>query len=396
MTSAASRQPPLSGSSRLWALLTLGAAAVAQPIHWRAGLLALLAGLIGGLLWRRPQVSAGLLALGAAPLWVAACSAHPGAMVLAVVAVLLHRDGLPRAVPWLVLAVAGVQAARLALLSDALPLSAGLVLPLLAGGAAAAGAASASPGRLPAGALGLSGALLLGLAAVSWRQLPTTPAAVERAAEFGVLTHQPLPKGPLTSVALTAVPDWHDLAMTLPPVDALAAGWRPAGAPLESSERITVARLLERDGDGSAGLRLLRGGDALALVWWRVLFERLQGHSAPWSGGVLPDEPLIHLDGVHVLDLLLTRAGSTELLLHSDRDVSGLRLSLSGEWFEGPPELEIILDHRASIVQVGIERRGVELGPLTAGPHRLLLRFLNDLQGAEGDRNITVHSLRTE
>ncbi len=397
MTSAASRRPPSSGSSgRLWAALTLLAAAGAQPIHFRAGLLALGAGLLGGALCRHPRLSAGLLALGAAPLWVAATSVHPALSLLAVVPILLHREGLPRAVPWLVVALAGVQSARLALLAQPLPSSAGLGVALLAGGLAAAGAAAVPPGRSTGAAVGLSGAVLLGLALLSWRQAPSTPADIQRAAGFGVLTHRPLPSGALAGAALAAVPDWHDLAATLPPEEALASGWRPAGAPLSPVDRVTVARLLERDGDGSAGLRLLRQDDDEGLRWWRALFERLQGQHREWSGGALPDAGLIVLEGSAQLELPLTRAGSTELLLHASSDHPALRLTVSGEWFEGPPELEIVLDDRTRSVQVSTERRDLELGPVYAGPHRILLRFLNDLHGESGDRNVTVHTLSVE
>ena len=396
MTSAASRQPPSSGSSGFWAALTLLAAAGAQPIHFRVGLLALGAGLLGAVLSRYSRLSAGLIALGAAPLWIAATNVHPALSLLALVSVVLHRSGMPRAVPWLVLALAGVQAARLVLLVDTLPSSSGLAAPILAGGLAAAGAAAAPPGRTTGAAVAFSGALLLGLSALTWWMPPTTPAGIQRAAGFGVLTLQPVPSGALASAALAAQPDWHDLARTLPPEEALRVGWRPAGAPLSPSERVRVARLLEQGGSGSAGLRLLGEDNAEALRWWRVLFERIQGKPVLWTDGILPDVDFIALEGRTELELELSQSGSTELLLHAFEDHPGLLLTMSGEWFEGPPELEIVLDDRTRTLQVSTEKKELKLGALSAGPHRLLLRFLNDLQGASGDRNITIHTLRVE
>lgn len=396
MTSAASRQPPSSGSSGSWAALTLLAAAGSLPIHHRVGLLALGTGLLGAALRRYPRLSAGLLALGAAPLWIAATHVHPALSLLALIPVALHRSGLPRAVPWLVLALAAVQAGRLMLLADTLPSSSGLGLPILAGGLAAAGAAAAPPGRPAGAAVAFSGALLLVLSGLTLRQPLTTPDDIQRAARFGVLTLQPIPTGELASVALAAHPRWHDLARTLPPEAALEAGWRPAGAPLSSAERVAVARLLERRGAGSAGLRLLGEDDAEELRWWRVLFGRIQGQPVRWTAGVLPDVDLITLEGTAELSLQLSQSGSTELLLHATQAHSGSFLMVSGEWFEGPPELEIVLDDRARTVQVSTEEMALELGALSAGPHRLLLRFLNDLQGARGDRNVTIHALRVE
>ncbi|MDG1482060.1 MAG: hypothetical protein P8R54_20885 [Myxococcota bacterium] len=341
-------------------------------------------------------MSAGLIALGAAPLWIAATHVHPALSLLALIPVVLHRSGLPRAVPWLVLSLAGVQAVRLVILVDPLPSSAGLGLLIFAGGLAAAGAAAAPPGRTTGAAVAASGALLLALSGLAWQQSPTTPSDIQRAGRFGVLTLQPLPSGTLASTALTVEPGWHDLAQTLPPEEALRAGWRPAGAPLTPPERVRVARLLERSGDGSAGLRLLGEDDAEMLRWWQVLFKRIQGQPVSWTAGVLPDVELIALEGYTELELLLSQSGSTELLLHSLQDHPGLVLTVSGEWFEGPPELEIVLDDRMRIVQVSTEEMELELGALSAGPHRLLLRFLNDLQGTRGDRNVTVHALRVE
>ncbi len=377
--------------------MTLGAALAGQPLHWRAGLLALSAGLVSR--WLPAPAAAGLLALGAAPLWISATDALPGALLLplAAVLVLLHRDGLPRAVPPLLLALTAVEALRLWLLVEALPPSAGLAGALLAGGVAVAGAASVSPGRLPAASLGLSGGLTLCLALAAWLQPPGTPAAVQRAASFGVLTHQPLPEGDLALVALAAAPGWHALAMTLPPEEALAAGWRPAGAPLEAPERIALARLLERESRGGEGLRLLREASGPTLVWWRVLFERLQGGEPGWSDAAPPEGlALWRLPGDLDIGLTLSQTSVTELLIHADRPLDAVGLSLSGEWFEGPPELEIILDDRVRAVQVAEHRQRVSLGPVAAGPHRILLRFLNDLQGSMGDRNIFVHTLTAE
>lgn len=366
---------------------------LAAPVHWRAGLAALLLGLVSVALSHRQRLTAGLLALGAAPLWLAAADSHPGGLLLVLTAplLLLHRSGLPAAVPWLILAVAGVEAGRLWLVVPALDGAAALAVPVLLGGAAVAASAAAPPTRLASGALVLSGSLLCAGSGLALRGPAQTAEAVQAASEWGVLRYQPLPPASLRPEAITADPTWHAVAMSIPLDAALEAGWRPAGAPLEPADRIAAARQLERTGRGGEGWRLLYGRREPALQWWQSLFARLHGHPKPWSGGAAPAEALT-LPDEHDLGLVLAQTGTTEILLHATSDLR-LTLTLSGEWYEGPPELEVVLDDAAQTIQVSRTRRLHDLGSLSAGPHRLLLRFLNDLQGQTGDRNIIVHSL---
>ena len=131
--------PPSSGSSLLWGAGTLLAGVFGAPLHWRAALLALLSGLAGLFLWKHPRACAGLLALGAAPLWIAAAGDGAGRLVLlvAVGSLILHRSGLPRGVPWLVLGTALLQALRLSLLEPVVAAAAAMTLPLAASGLAA-------------------------------------------------------------------------------------------------------------------------------------------------------------------------------------------------------------------------------------------------------------------
>ena len=100
------------------------------------------------------------------------------------------------------------------------------------------------------------------------------------------------------------------------------------------------------------------------------------------------------LPAMHAIELSLVQSSTTELLIHATTEIDELSVLLSGEWFEGPPELEIVLDATSRLVQVSRTPRAVSLGSISAGPHRILLRFLNDLQGMQGDRNITVHALQ--
>ena len=395
MTSAASRQPPSSGSSLLWGAATLLAALVGAPIHWRAGALAALAG-VGALVLRRyPVACSAVLTLGGAPLWLAAASDGLGRLLIipALVLLLLHRAGLPRAVPWLVLALASVQALRLMLLEAVVPDAVALSVPILIAGLAVAAAATATPTRTPALSLVLSGAILLALSGRALRTPSTTADALKNADAWGVLFHQALPDAALAEQALALHPQWHEVASMLPTAQALAAGWRPEGASLPPLERVAVARWLERDGRGGEGTRLLKRGTDPTLGWWRVLFDRIQGRARPWTGGEGPAQPHHSLPAEHPIELRLVQSGTTELLLHAEDDLTDLSILLSGEWFEGPPELEIVMDATPRLVQVSREPRAISLGPVSAGPHRILLRFLNDLQGARGDRNITVHAL---
>ena len=394
MTSAASRQPPSSGSSLLWSAATLLAALVGAPLHWRAGALALLTGLAALLLRRHPAACAGLLTLGAAPLWLAAADGEPWLLPLALLLLLLHRQGLPRAVPWLILALAAVQAVRLLLLEPVVPAAALLAAPIIGAGLAVAAAAAATPGRSSALSLVLAGALLLVLAGRALRTPLTTSAALEQVDAWGVLRLQGTPEPALAEAALGLQPQWHEVASLLPPERALAAGWRPEGASLAPAERVRVARLLERSGRGGEGSRLLSSGADPTLQWWCVLFERLHGRVQAWPGGDGPAQEHHVLPAMHAIELSLVQSSTTELLIHATTEIDELSVLLSGEWFEGPPELEIVLDATSRLVQVSRTPRAVSLGSISAGPHRILLRFLNDLQGMQGDRNITVHALQ--
>ena len=76
-------------------------------------------------------------------------------------------------------------------------------------------------------------------------------------------------------------------------------------------------------------------------------------------------------------------------------DLGPISLEASGQPLDGPAEIEVRLDHAPPLV-LKLPQSPAQLTvaeALSAGPHRLRVRFLNDAQSALGDRNAQVTAL---
>jgi hypothetical protein len=186
-----------------------------------------------------------------------------------------------------------------------------------------------------------------------------------------------------------AAPLRDDAALALGPEEALAAGWRPQRA--EGADVVT-ARALEKAGRGGEARRLLarhpRDGERDGLL---ALFERTQGEPVAWRGGPLGPvvPPTLDLDW----ELVADGSRALEFTLAEARSDVGLRLD--GDAWNGLPTVDVSVDAPAgasSLVEIAGPMR-VPLGPLDAGPHRLVVTFVNDAAGPGGDRNVRVLEL---
>ena len=196
---------------------------------------------------------------------------------------------------------------------------------------------------------------------------------VEAAGQPGVL-----------GVLVTAAPGRDEAALAVGWDNALALGWRPARA---AGVVVPVARALEAAGRGGEALRLLarhpREGDVDGL---RALFERTQGLASGWQGAVLgelvPPGGSLHLELVH--------DGAVTVEFTAAEALAGVTLSLEGDAWQGPPEVDVALDGGTSHHLALITPIEHELGAVEAGPHRVTIAFVNDKAGPGGDRNVRV------
>ncbi len=183
---------------------------------------------------------------------------------------------------------------------------------------------------------------------------------------------------------VSAAPGRDEAALVLGWDKALALGWRPARA---DGVVVPVARALEAAGRGGEALRLLarhpREGDVDGL---RALFERTQGLASGWKGGVLGE--LVPPGGP--LPLELVHDGAVTIEFTAVEALSGVALSMEGDAFQGPPEVDIALDGGAVRHLALITPIEHDLGAVDAGPHRVTVRFVNDKAGPGGDRNVRV------
>lgn len=183
---------------------------------------------------------------------------------------------------------------------------------------------------------------------------------------------------------VSAAPARDEAALALGWETALTLGWRPARA---EGVVVAVARALEAAGRGGEALRLLarhpREGDVDGL---RALFERTQGLPSGWRGGTLgemvPPGGALHLELVH--------DGAVTLEFTAVEPLVGVTLTLEGDAFQGPPEVDVAVDGGPLRHLALIAPMAHELGPATSGPHRVTIEFVNDKAGPGGDRNVRV------
>ena len=207
--------------------------------------------------------------------------------------------------------------------------------------------------------------------------------------------------------ALMLRPRWHELALGLSKHDSvdnmdvarlLRVGWLPEQAPLASDSRIRVARWLEGHNRGGEAVRLLLAGDRSPEERWLLqLFGRSQGNlSVEVQMPVEPPDDVPRLPGEVGLEWHFTHNGSAIIELHCDQTISDLRLEANGEAYLGTPTIEVLVDHRPALVLAIKEERArysIAKG-LEAGPHRILVRFSDDLMDpGKGDRNIHIYGL---
>ncbi len=392
----------------LWAALTVLAAAVGTPVPWVASGLALLAALVG-LRVRQDTFAAGLLVVGAAPIWTASAVAPDGgkgsgllAGVLALGAaglLWLARPALPRALPWALLGAGAVLGSRQLAASLALPEALPTALGMALAGLTLAGlCAGARRGRAQSAGLALAGLIGLTRAGLALQAPPEDASDVAEAHALGVLrVHEAaLALDPeLARMALAVDPVGHGLALRLLPragADALLdLGWRPERAPLDPALRLSLAERLDARGEGGRAARVLRAGRADPEVAWALELQlRRLGRGGSWTGAAPPDVPV--LPGEMPLFWGFFTNGERLLDLHAAKDLAGLRLELVGTSYEGAPRVLIGVDDRAP-ERVTVEGKPTWVSfdvPLRAGPHRLRVVFDEDRAGPGGDRNVWV------
>lgn len=404
--------PPL-----LWAAVALAAGLAGPLLPWTVSALALL-GAAGAAALRSEAArpfAAGLVALAGAPLWLSLGGAGSplGARALtaasALVVLLTCQPIVPRKLPWIVLLLglveAGRQAAAGQTLPAALPGAAALALAGLGLAGATAGAARGRPQIL---ALAVVGVVGLGRAGQAARAAPSDVTEVHHAAALGVLRlhADALAATPALALeALRADPGQHGLALALlptTPLDALlATGWRAEQAPLDPVQRLALADALDALGEGGRAVRVLRPGRADPEVAWRhALMERQIGRDNPWEGPApasLLARPTANwrLPGRVDLGWTFLSNGARTLDFHAEGPLGPVSLEARGQPLDGPAEIEVRLDHAPPVV-LKLPEAPAQLpvaGSLSAGPHRLRVRFLNDAQSALGDRNAQVTAL---
>ena len=415
------REPPV---AVLWAAVTL-LAFLAVPLQpWTVSAFALGAAVSAAAL-RRPSQRAfavGLVALAGAPRWVGAVGPAlawspwvvvGGATLLLGLSrtrsLLTRQYFLPASLPWLVLAVGLVEAARQAaagLQLEAAGRSAGwIALIALSLSGEVAGARRARSSVL---ALGLVGLLGLGRAGLAARATPSDAGGVRSAAALGVLRlhAEALAARPeLGLEALRADPTLHGLALalmpSLGPQAVLETGWHAEQAPLSPAQRLSLAAALDAVGEGGRAVRVLRPGRADPEVAWRfALMERQIGRAVDWEGPPPPSLSVADPSGWAVpgrveLGWMFMTNGAQTLDFHAMSALTGLSVEARGQPLNGPAEVEVRLDH-APPMRVALPEVTAALpitGALAAGPHRLRVSFVNDLSTETGDRNAVVIAL---
>jgi len=409
-----------------WALGTV-LAGLAAPIQPPTMVMAALFGALLSLLAGRafgPRARGAVLAVAAAPLWVAAggpgsqlgpAPEAPGVLGAAVLALALvlavaGRGGLPRGLRRVLLVGGLVLALRAFIVAPELAQEPGLggllVLGclLVAGVAAAPGAVG--EGKAAALALSVSAGLVLARSVPAWSQVPQSAGQVRIAARLGRLDRV-LPalvaRPALGLAAVAAVPE--DLVVgqaLLPTLHAqvlVDAGWQPGGAGLPPDQVVALALALDRRGRGGEAARLAwRARTNPQVAWTYALLARDQG-AAQAAELVLatarPPAGTPTLPGQLALDWAFLHPGSRTLDLQVDQALAGLRLATRGEAFEGPPVLWVSVDADAPVALSLPEGPAwVPLArPLAPGPHRIRVRYHEDRDTPGGDRNAWVEAI---
>lgn len=396
-----------SASDGAWAAATLGVSVAASPVHWRISAFALGLAAVAGWCRRWPSFAAAVLAMGAAPLWLSAGAqgrfATPLVATVATALLILARPTLPSALPWVIAALGGLEAGKQALSGGALAGATALALPLLVGGLTIAGvAAGARACPWTCLALGLGGLWNGALALDAATTPPTDPAAARCAVDLGVaFVHlDALSADPALGLsALGADPRWGALAERLLPQTGpqplLATGWEPESTALGRRDRLAVATLLDAGGEGGRALRLLRhAGDGPGVAWTRDLLSRSQGLSVESDAEAPPGVP--HLPGAVTLSWEFYQNGVQTLDFQADTPLRAVSLEVLGVAYRGVPTLLVAVDGRPPVRITAPEGAGtvrIDGQTLARGPHRLRVRFDNDLVGADGDRNVNVRAL---
>jgi hypothetical protein len=397
----------------LWAALTLIAALDPGVRPWTAGPVALGAAGLAALLGARwPALGAMVLVLGATPLWCAAIlgAGVSGAALLLGAAGLLAfgRGPLPPALRVVVLIALSVEALRAHLAGPSLPALGDLALPWWLVGLGLVGCLSgALPGRLPVAGLLLAGLITLGRSALLLEAGAHDTRSVESLVQAELFEYVALPEAPgLALFALSRRPTDHALALALLPevgLDrALSAGWDPLRAHLSPELRREIARWLDQKGRGGAAIRLLRRGRADPTVaWTAVLYARQQGRADLEAGPgerLQAPEGTASLPGHVALSILMDRNGEHGLDFDARAPLARLVLTLEGESWRGDPALSLRVDQgpiQTAIAPAGRSELTLE-GTLRAGPHRIVVRFLNDARGEGGDRNLRLIGISDE
>ena len=400
----------------LWCAVALAAAALVPVPHWRvlagAGVAGGLSLLLGG---RAPQLGRALLAIGAAPLWlVLGATAEAGRLALAALGLALvarcwRRGGqgsaLDRA-PALIAVLTVVEVLRQASLGGSLSTAVPLALPLLCAGLAVAGAATAPPGRPPAAALLLAAAVLVGRAASIVLPAPATvqqAAAVARSG-FGErwLERLSLDRR-LGLAALRADPLWHTLAERLEPLTGAAvlldAGWIPDEATMDAALRIKVADALQMRGEGTRALRLLRRDRADPRVGWAwALLARRLGQEPSGLDALTPPADTPTLPGAIQVNWTFLTNGESHVDIAATATIHTLRWQVHADAYQGSPKLDLLVDGQArgALLPEDGDSELHQTVNISPGPHRIALRYVNDLADETGDRNAWVLELRAD
>ena len=404
--------------------LLAGVAAPAQaPVVVGAALVGALLAMVGAGRLARP-VEGAVLAVTAAPLWLAAAgpsgllgpaptpAATGGAVVLglAVLLAAAGQGGLPTGVRRILLLTGLVLALRAFLVAPELARDPGLTGLLALGTVLVGGVASApggrGEGRLAALALAVAALIVLGRSRTSWTATPTTTAQVQQLARLGLLA----PAVPvlvshpaLGLAAVSAAPDEQEvgrgLLPSLGPEALVDVGWQPRAQGLRSNQVVDLAQALDRRGRGGQALRLAwQGRQAPQVAWTYALLARDQG--APEAARAvlnraLPPAGTPTLPGRIDLDWTFLKPGSDSLDLQAQQRLGGLHLAVRGQSWQGPPVLWVELDAgpaQAFPLAEGSSTLALDQ-PLEPGPHRLTIRYLDDRDSAEGDRNAWVDAV---
>ncbi len=337
-------------------------------------------------------------ALGAALVWVPALAGAGGPVVLvgAILLVAVQRRALAVAVLGVGLALAFKQSLVIPVLPAARGPIPWLVVATvtMAGAACAGGRSGRAAGerrlgaRMEAGALALAGLWVVGrvVRALTLDGRARLAAAIPLGLVPAVYDDGVAGADPALLTALVhAAPERDAAALALGWERALNEGWRPSRA---AGFVVPVARALEARGRGGEAVRLLarhpRDGEIDAL---QALFERIQGLPVRWRGAALgPSLPGRFDPGVRFLT-----DGYVAVEFTAQTPLSALELAGEGTSWLGSPTIDVRLDGGAAQLWaldgpsvLRMDRR------IEAGPHRLELRFVNDLAGAGGDRNVSV------